>query len=123
MDEMVHLAAEGNGRAMGEVTAVIEFKRKDGVARINEGMIGGKVSLGAAMGLDVSERDVKELLGPFDANGLHRVDVFATAIIAMPREAFRVFGDENARHRLARLLRRIVLGADKLDAVILPFRL
>ena len=58
-------------------------------------MIGGHIRLGAAMRLDIRIGRVEKLLRPFYSESLDRVDVLASAVIAVSWIAFRVFRAEN----------------------------
>jgi hypothetical protein len=108
---------------MRQVTPVVELKGKDGVARIDEGVISREIGLRPAMWLNVREFGVEKGLKTLDAQILASIDELATPIVTMAREAFRVFGDHDAGHRQPRFLRRIILAANQLDPLVLPFRL
>ncbi len=68
--------------AVGEVSAVRQFQRQYRISRFDQGKIGGHISLGAAVGLDVGMFRAEELLGAFDGQAFHIVDILATAVVA-----------------------------------------
>ena len=84
-------------------------------------MIGGEISLGSAMRLDVDIGDVEELLRPFHSDILNRIDVHASAIIPVARIAFGVFSHENGGGGVPHIDGWIVFRRDKLYAFVLPF--
>ena len=61
--EMIQLAAEVKGGAVGQMAAVIKFQCQHRVARINGGEIGRGVSLGAGVRLDIGMIGIEQTRG------------------------------------------------------------
>ena len=93
-DAVVHgvepLAGERDLRAVGEVAAVRQAHREDGVARLDERAVDREVGAGAAVRLQVGVVGAEQRLGPLDADGLGLVDLRAAAVVAASRVALGV---------------------------------
>ncbi len=82
VDDMVKLPTEGKRMAMGEVTAVGEFQGQHRIAGFHQAEIGCHVGLGTAVGLHIGVFRPEQLLGAFDGQALHFIDVFAATVIS-----------------------------------------
>ena len=58
--DLVELAAEVQGHAMGQVAAVGQVHAQDPVARLEDAEVGGHVGLGAGVRLDVDVLGARE---------------------------------------------------------------
>ena len=104
---------------MGEVAAVVQLHPHHGIPRFQQGEVDGHIGLRPAVGLDVGVLCPEEFLGAFYGQAFHHVHVFATAVVAPTRVAFRVLVADNAgtgsQHRLA----GVILRCDKDDGLAL----
>ena len=83
--EVVEPAAEVHRRAVGEVAALVEAHAEDGVARLEQGQVGGHVGVGAGVGLDVGVVGAEQGLGPVAGQLLDLVDHVVAAVVAPAR--------------------------------------
>ena len=113
--DLVELAREVDGAAVGQVAAVVEVHREDRVARAQERLVDRRVRLGARVRLHVRVVCAEELLGALDREGLHLVDHLAAAVVAPAGVALGVLVREHAADRLEDGLGDEVLGGDQLD--------
>ena len=84
-----------DGRAMGEMAAGGEVEAHEGVARRHQCHEGGGVRRGARVRLDVCESTSEKLGNAFDGKAFCHIDMLASAVIAPPRQAFRVLIGQN----------------------------
>ena len=84
-DDVVVLAGEVDGAAVGEVAAVVKAHAHEGLAGLHEGGVDGDVGLGAGVGLDVGVFGAEEAVDALDGEGLGHVDELAAAVIAAGR--------------------------------------
>ena len=110
------LAGEVDLRAVGEVAAVRQAHREDGVARLHEGAVGGDVGAGAAVRLQVGVVGAEQRLGALDADVLGLVDVRAAAVVALARVALGVLVRQRRPERGEDGRRGEVLAGDQLQA-------
>ena len=121
-DAVVHgvepLAGERDLRAVGQVAAVREAHREDGVARLQEGPVHGDVGARAAVRLEVGVVGAEQGLGPLDAEGLRLVDDLAPAVVAASGVALGVLVRQRRAERGEDRGRGEVLAGDELQAVV-----
>ena len=117
--ELVELAGEIGGVAVGEVAAVAEVHAEHLVARLQHGGVDGEVGLRAGVRLHVGVLGAEELLGALDGQHLDLVDLFAAAVPAPARIALGVLVGEHAALGLEHGRVGEVLGGDQLDVVLL----
>ena len=108
---------------MGQVPAGRQIEAQEGVARRHQRHEGGGVGGRAGMRLHVCELASEKLGNPFDRQGFGDVDILAAAVVAAPRQPFRVFVGEHRALRLEHRLADDVLGRDQLDLVTLATEL
>ncbi len=122
-DEVVEDAAGVDGRAVGEVAAMVQRQTEDGVARIEQTQVDGHVGVGAGVRLDVGVLRPEELLGPLDGQRLGLVDELVAAVVALARVALRVLVGEDGAGGAQDGGRGEVLAGDELDGRVLPILL
>ena len=76
---------------MGQVSAVGQVHAHNGVARFEQAQEDRKVGLGAGVRLNVGMGRAEEFFDPIDGNLFNLIDKFAAAIVALRRQAFRIF--------------------------------
>ena len=114
-DDVVQLAGEVRRAAMGQMAAVIQAHAHNRIARLHRGEICGKIGICTGMRLNVREFGTVQLACAITCKVLHDVDLLATTVITLARQALGVLVRENATHSLHHGLRREVLGCDQLD--------
>ncbi len=118
--DLVELAGEVEGHAVGQVTAVGQVHAHDPVAGPQDAEVGGHVRLGATVRLDVDvlgtgiERQ-RALLG----ESLGDIHVLAAAVVALARQAFGVLVGQPRTLGFHDRGRDVVLAGDQLDVVVL----
>ena len=117
---LVQAAGEVERHAVGEVTAMGQVHAHDPVARLEDAEVGGHVGLGAAVWLDVDVLGAGiQGEGSVLGQPLGDVDVLASAVVALARQALGVLvGQPRAlgfHHRGG----DVVLAGDQLDVVVL----
>ena len=118
--DLVQLAAEVEGHAVGQVAAVGQVHAQDPVARLEHAEVGGHVGLGAAVGLDVDVLGAREQgEGALLGERLGDVDELAAAVVALARQALGVLVGQPAALGLHDRRRDVVLAGDELDVVVL----
>jgi hypothetical protein len=122
-DEVVEQAAGVDGRAVGEVAAVVEAETEHGVAVVQQRLIHAHVGVGAAVRLHVGVVGTEDALHPFDGQRLDVVDDGVAAVVPLARIALGVLVGERAAHRTHHGRRREVLAGDELQAGGLPLDL
>ncbi len=68
--------------AVGQMSAVGQLQCQNGVSGIYQGKVCRHIGLRSAVRLHVCVFGAKELLGAFDGEAFHFIDVFATAVVA-----------------------------------------
>ena len=89
-DDVVQLAGEVDGGAVGQVTAVGQVHAEHGVARLQQGHVDGAVGLGAGVRLHVGVGGTEQLFGALDGQGFNHIHILATAVVTLARVAFGV---------------------------------
>ncbi len=112
---MVVLAGEVYGRAVGQVSAVAQIHAQHGVAVLTQGLIDGKVGLGAGVGLYIGVVGAEELAGPIAGDVLRHVHLLAAAVVPLAGVAFGVLVGQHCPHGHQHRLADDVFGGDKLD--------
>ena len=107
--EIIQLAAKVDRRTVREMTAVIQAHTQHSIARLNECEIRGKIRIRAAMRLHIGELCAEKLLRTLAGKLFYQVNLFAAAVIALPRVAFGVFIGKDAAHGLHNCRTREVL--------------
>ncbi len=79
----------------------------------------GLVHLAARVRLNVGKFGAEELLGAFDGQFFHDVDILAAAIIALARIAFGIFVGEDGTLRFENSARNDVFRGNQLDFMAL----
>ena len=110
------LAGEGHLRAVGQVPAVRQRHREEGVAGLQERAVGGQVGVGARVRLQVGVLGAEELLGARDADLLGPVDDLAAAVVAPSGIALGVLVRQRAAQRGEHGGAGEVLAGDQLQA-------
>ena len=85
---------------MSKVTAVVQAHTHNSVARLNGGEICGKVGICAGMRLNVRKLSAIQLASTITRKILDNINLLATAIIALARQAFCILVRKNAAHCL-----------------------
>ena len=122
-DELIVLAREVHGGAVGQVAAVGKAHAQHGVARLEQREIDREVRLRASVGLHVRVLRAEELLGALDGDVFHLVDVLAAAVIPLGGVALGVLVGEHRAHRGEHRGADDVLRSDQLDVAALPGQL
>ena len=103
---------------MRQVRAVVQAHGEYCVAGLQNGGVGGKVGLAAAVGLDVDVIiGVKDLFPLVAAEVFDLVDHMAAAVIALARIALGVFVGQAGAGRLHHVLADKVFRRDQLDGL------
>ena len=98
--DVVVLAREVHRGAMGKMAAVVERKAKDGIAQVDERLIGRQVCIGTGMGLDVGVLAAEQLAGALDGQVFDDIDLLAAAVVALAGVAFGVLVGKHRAHCL-----------------------
>ncbi len=114
---VVQATREVHRAAVRKVAALVQAHAQDGVARLDDGEVCGKVRVRAGMGLDVGEPAAEQLAGAVARQVLDDVDLLAAAVVALARVAFGVLVREHAAHGLHNGRRREVLRRDELHGI------
>ena len=91
---MVELAAGVDGRAVGEVAAVVEAEAEHGVARVQDRLVDAHVRVGTRVRLHVGVVGAEQRLDPLDRERLDVVDDRVAAVVALARVALGVLVGE-----------------------------
>ncbi len=91
-----------------------------GIAGLQEGVEDRHIGLRAGMGLYIRIGAAEQLFRAFPRKILDLIDALASAVIAVPRIAFRVLVGQHAAKRGHHGLAGPVLGCDQLQMGILP---
>ncbi len=121
--EVVELAAEVDGGAVGEVAALVQRHAEHRVAGLHDAGVHGGVRLRAGMRLHVGVVRAEQLLAALARQVLDLVDDLAAAVVALAREALGVLVVEPGSERLEDGDRREVLGRDELERLLLAGQL
>ena len=97
-DELIILAREVHRRAMGQMSAMIERKTKNGVAQFDGCLISCQIRIRATMGLNICKPTLEKLFGAIASKVFYDIDLFTTAIITFARIAFCIFIGKHAAH-------------------------
>ncbi len=116
-------AREIHRASVRQVTAMREVHRQNRIARLELREIHGHIGLRARMRLHIGEVRAKQFLGAIDGDLLDYVDVFATAVVACPRQALGVFVGQDGALRLQYRAADGILRRDLFKVVLLPLRL
>ena len=122
-DELVEDAAGVDGRAVGEVAALVEPQPQDRVAGLEHGQVDGHVGVGAGVGLDVGVLGAEERPGPVAGQLLGLVDHLVAAVVPLARVALAVLVGEDRPGGPQHRRRGEVLRGDELDRGVLPLDL
>ena len=123
MDGLEPLARHIDRGTMGEVTPMGEIHAKDRVAGIQQGQEDREIGLGAAVGLHIRPGRAKQLLGPLNRQGLNRIHVLTTAVVALAGQTFGVLVGEDRALGFHHRPRREVLASNQLQVALLPLQL
>ena len=123
VDDRVEAAREVDLEPVGQVAAVVEAQRENGVARLEQAEVDGHVRLRAGVRLDVRVLGAEQGLGAVDRELLDLVDELAAAVVATPGVALRVLVRQHGADRLEDRGPREVLGGDQLDLAALAIGL
>ena len=110
------LAAEGDLRTVGQVTAMRQGHRQEGVARLQKGAVDGHVGAGPGVRLEVGMVGAEQCLGPFDADRLGLVDLGAASVVPAPRVALGILVGQGGTHCGQHRRAGEVLAGDQLEA-------
>ena len=117
--DAIELAGEVELVAVREMAAVSEIEAENGVARLEDGHVGGGIGLRAGVGLHVGVLGAEDLLGAVACEILDHVCKFATAVVAFAGIALRVLVGEDRSRGLKHSTADEVLGGDHLEALML----
>ena len=87
LDGVEELAREIDLGAVRQVPAVVEAHAEDGVARLDQRQVRGRIRLRAGMRLHVGVVRAEQLLRAVDRELLGDVDVLAAAVVALARDS------------------------------------
>ena len=116
-DHLEPAARHVDRRPMGEMPAGGEIEAHERIAGLHQGHEHALVGLAAGIGLDIGEPAVEQSAGALDRHILGDVDELATAVVAPPGIAFRVFVGHHRALRLEHRPRDDVLGGDEFDGI------
>ena len=102
---------------------MVERHAEEGVARFEQGHVGGVVGLGAGVGLDVDVVGAEQRLGPVDRQFLADVDLLAAAVVAAAGVALGVLVGQHRADRVEDGLGHEVLRGDHLQRPLLAAQL
>ena len=119
LHELIELAGEIGGVAVGEVAAVTEVHAEDLVTRLEHGGVDGEVGLGARVRLHVGVLGAEELLGTVDRELLDLVDELAAAVPAFARVTLGILVGQHAALGLQDRRVGEVLRGDELNVALL----
>ena len=91
MDEFINFSRSVHRRTVGQVPAVRQVHREDGVAGRGEGQISRLVGLRTGVGLDVGVFGAEQFFGAAHRKRFNLVDHLVAAVIPAPRITFRIF--------------------------------
>ena len=91
VDDIVKLAGEVGLVTVGQVAAMGEIHRQDGIARFENGKVDGHVGLGTRVRLDIGVVSAEDLQDPVDGELFDHVDKFTSSVPAAARIAFSIF--------------------------------
>ena len=120
--EVEVFAGHVDGRAVGQVSALVEVHAHDGVAGVEHGKIDRHVRLSARMGLHIGMLCAEQLAGALTGDLLDDVDAFAAAVVALAGIALGVFVGEVAAHRRHHGGSDNVFAGDQLEVSALSFQ-
>ncbi len=115
VDDRVEPPGEVDLEPVGQVPAVVEPQREDGVPRLEQPEVHGHVRLRPSVGLDVGVLRPEQRLRAVDRELLDLVDDLAAAVVPTARVPLRVLVREHRAGRLQHGGPREVLGGDQLD--------
>ena len=118
-DRGIPPAGEVELHPVGQVAAVGEVHRQDGVARLEAGIIDRLIGRGPGMRLDVGVLGAEELLGPVDRQPLDLVDELATAVIPLAGQTLGVLVGQDRADGLHDGGAGVILRGDQLELVAL----
>ena len=110
------LAGEVHRRAMGEMSAVRQAHRENGVSRRRKCPVGGDVRAGTAVRLQVCVFSSEECLGTLDTDLFGRIDLRAPAVITTTWIPLGVLVAERASQGREHRGRGEVLACDQLKS-------
>src|SRR5205823_9514080 len=93
-------AGEIDGRSVREMAAMRQREAEQRVAELGDREIRGHVRLRARMRLHIRMLGAEELLRAIDRELLDLIDNLTAAVVALPRQAFRVLVRQRSAHRL-----------------------
>ena len=96
--EIVKNSACVHGGAVGEMSAFGKRHSENGVTGLKERRINGKICLRAGMRLNVGILCAEKLLGSFDCDVFHNINIFTAAVISLSGIAFGVFVGQHTAH-------------------------
>ncbi|MNV83331.1 hypothetical protein D3C71_1771290 [compost metagenome] len=104
---------------MGQVATVRQIHPQNGVARLQQRGVNGKVSLGAGVRLHVGVIGAEQLFGTVDSQLLNDIHVFAAAVITLARITFSVFVGQLGTLSLHYARAGVVLRRNQLNVLFL----
>ena len=117
------LARHVDRRAVAEMAAGGEVQPEEGVARLHQRKERCDVGRRPGVRLDIGMLGAEQFLHPVDGERLGNVDVLATAVIALARQAFGVLVGEHRTLRFEHRAADDVLRRDQFDLVALATKL
>ena len=112
-----------NGGAVCKVTAVCKAHAKHCVAGAKEREVNSRVSLRTAVGLNVCMLCAEELLCSVACDVFYNVNVFAAAVVTLAGVTLCIFVCKGRSHSRHNCFGNTVFGSDKLNALLLAFKL
>ena len=116
---VVEFARRVDGRAVREVSAVVEVETHKGVAGLQHGGEHSHIGLCARVGLYVDPFGVVEFFETLDGDGLHLVHDAASAVETLAGQALGVLVGEDAAHSAHHIGTHEVLRRNEFDSVLL----
>ena len=123
LDDVEPFATDVDRRSMGQMSTVGQIQAHDRVAGLKQSQEHGEIGLGTAVGLNVGPCRTKQLLGPLNRQCFNGVDVLAAAVVALARQALRVFVGEHRALGLHHRTGRKVLTGNQLEVRLLTLLL
>ena len=120
VNHIVQFAGEVGPVPVGEVAAVGEIHRENGIARLQNREVNGHVGLGTGVGLHVGMIPAENFQHTVNGELFHFVHHLATAIPALAGIAFRVFIGQQGALGFPDGGRSEIFGGNQLNVVAFP---